>query len=102
VKILVPDMLNQKARALVRLGRQAKAYEALQEARALAVKQNSRRILWAVLADLAELEQDADTRTQLYQEAGEVVAYISGHISDEVLKERFLALSRMQLVNQSI
>ena len=98
VKILVPDMLNQKARALIRLGRPERAYDALLEAKALAEKQESRRILWAVLADLAELEQDADSRTQLYQEAGEVVAYISAHISDEVLKERFLSLPQVQLI----
>jgi len=98
VKILVPDMLNQKARALIRLGRPERAFDALLEAKALAEKQESRRILWAVLADLAELEQDADSRTQLYQEAGEVVAYISAHISDEVLKERFLSLPQVQLI----
>ncbi|MFN2213039.1 MAG: ATP-binding protein [Anaerolineales bacterium] len=87
VKILVPDLLNQKARALIGLGEHDRAYQFLLEGRLMASKQGSRRILWAILLDLAELEKDKKLADEMRAEARQIVSYISAHISDpELLK----------------
>jgi tetratricopeptide (TPR) repeat protein len=96
VKILVPDLLNQKARAQIGLGQDDRAYETLQEAASLARHQNSVRILWALLLDLAELEANSRVAKEMQEEAREIIAAISDNISDPILKEKFLNLPQVQ------
>lgn len=96
IKLLVPDLLNQKARALIGLGQLKEAYPLLQSARTMAMKQDSRRILWAILSDLAELETDSAAVEKYRQEAEEIVSYIAEHISDPQLRKSFLSLPRVQ------
>jgi tetratricopeptide (TPR) repeat protein len=96
VKILMPDILNQKARALTKLERISQAYETLIEAKNLARVQNSRRSLWAVLLDLADIEKDAQSAIEMRDEARSIIAYISDHISDPGLKQKFLDLPRVR------
>lgn len=96
VKLLLPDLLNQKARALIGLGRAEEAYPILVSARSLASKQNSRRILWAILLDLAELEKDESSANEYRQEARQIIAYISEHISDQNLLRSFQNLPRVK------
>jgi predicted ATPase/class 3 adenylate cyclase len=98
IKLLVPDLLNQKARALIGLGLEKDAYPILLSARSLAAAQNSRRILWAILLDLAELEEDRSAAENYRQEAKQIIAYISDHMSDPNLRESFLGLPRVQKV----
>jgi tetratricopeptide (TPR) repeat protein len=95
IKILVPDMLNQKARALIGLNRIAEAYEELEKARALAIEQNCRRIQWAILIDMADIEEDAEKANDLLEEAHQIVDYISEQISDPQLLESFQNLPRV-------
>ena len=96
VHLLVPDLINQKARALIGLNRQEEAYQELLRARDMAKEQNSRRILWAILVDLAEVEQNRTLAEEYIQEALQIIQFISNHISDEKLKESFLSLPRVQ------
>ena len=92
VKILIPDILNQKARALIGMNDSDQAYQVLQEARKLAELQNSRRILWALLVDLADLENDPDKTNELRAEARKIISTISDNISDPELRDKFLNL----------
>jgi len=96
VKILMPDMLNQKARALIGLEQVEQAYDILIEALALARQQKSRRSLWAVLVDLADLEKEPQSADEMREEARGIIAFIGDHISDHGLKEKFLNLPRVQ------
>lgn len=96
VKILVPDLLNQKARALIGSGQFEKAYQELQTARSLAKEQNSRRILWAILLDLADLEKDDIAASEMRKEARQIIQFIGDHISDPSLMEHFHKLPRIQ------
>jgi len=98
IRILVPDLLNQKARALIGLGHTKQAYEELQAARNLAVEQNSRRILWAILLDLAEIESDKDKANEMREEARQIIEFISDHMSDTQLLESFHKLPRVSQV----
>ncbi|MCJ7536852.1 MAG: hypothetical protein MUO57_15090, partial [Anaerolineales bacterium] len=74
---MVPDLLNQKARALIGLKQVEQAYQTLIEARLLATEQNSRRSLWAILLDMADLENDPQTANVLRDEARQIITYIS-------------------------
>jgi tetratricopeptide (TPR) repeat protein len=96
VKILVPDLLNQKARAQVGLGQDDRAYETLQEAVGLARYQDSLRILWALLLDLAELEGNRRAAEELQEEARTVIAAILENISDPSLRQKFLNLPQVK------
>ena len=98
IKILTPDLLNQKARALIGLRRMDEAYQELQAARALAVEQKSKRILWAILADLADLESDQSDAKAYRSEARQIVEYLSDHISDPKISEYFHSLPRVQKI----
>jgi class 3 adenylate cyclase/tetratricopeptide (TPR) repeat protein len=95
IKILVPDLLNQKARALIGLGCIDQAYEELRAARTLATEQNSRRILWAILLDMAEIEKDQGKANEMRDEARQIINFIGDHISDARLLEFFQNLPRV-------
>ncbi|MES0360656.1 MAG: adenylate/guanylate cyclase domain-containing protein [Anaerolineales bacterium] len=99
IKILTPDLLNQKSRALVGLGRNEEAYQDLQAARTLAVEQKSRRILWAILLDLADLEKNQEVAKAYQSEAGQIIEYISDHTSDPRLLEFFHKLPKVQKIH---
>lgn len=99
IKILVPDLLNQKARALIGLGRREDAHQELQTAHSLAEEQKSRRILWAILLDLADLESDQTIAEAYRKEAHQIIDYIAEHISNIELREHFLNLPKLREVN---
>jgi len=99
IKILVPDLLNQKARALIGLGRREDAHQELQTAHSLAEEQKSRRILWAILLDLADLESDQTIAEAYRKEAHKIIDYIAEHISNIELREHFLNLPKLREVN---
>jgi hypothetical protein len=100
VKILMPDMLNQKARALIGLEQGRQAYDTLMQARAIAMEQNSRRSLWALLLDLADLEQDPNSAKEMREQAHQIITYISEHISDPGLRGKFLSLPRVKAAQE--
>ena len=109
-RVFLPDLLHSKGRALLGLGRVEEAHQALLEALAIARQQTSRRSLWLILYDLAQLSatsrksaageassgenlQEINPQAEAYlKEAREVVGYIAAHISDEKLRTSFLNL----------
>ena len=109
-RVFLPDLLHSKGRALLSLGRVEEAHQALLEALVVARQQTSRRSLWLILYDLAQLSAtsrkfvagesssednfwEVNTEADAYlKEAREVVAYIAAHISDEKLRTSFLNL----------
>ena len=101
IKILVPDLLNQKARALVGLDQSEQAYKVLENARTLAIEQNCRRILWAILVDMAAIEPKESVVNELLKEARQIVDYISKNISDPDLLKSFQLIPRVSgLLNE--
>ncbi|UCD97894.1 MAG: AAA family ATPase [Chloroflexota bacterium] len=96
VELLVPDLMNQKARALMGLGDIPQAYRVLQSAYEMAKNQKSRRILWAILLDLAAIEQDDVKGAELYTEAQENIQYICEHLSDPELLASFQENPKIQ------
>ena len=100
IQLMVPDLINQKARALIGLNRREEAYQELLAARDMAEEQKCRRILWAILIDLAEIEVNEALAERYKQEALEIIQFISGKISDEKLRESFHALPKVQKVWQ--
>lgn len=95
-KIMVPDMLNQKARALIGLNFIDDAINELENARQLAVEQNCLRILWAILIDKADITPDEKLANELLKEAREVVVLISEKISEPELLASFQSLPRVR------
>jgi len=100
IQLMVPDLINQKARALIGLNRREEAYQELLAARDMAEEQKCRRILWAILIDLAEIEVNEALAERYKQEALEIIQFISDKISDEKLRESFHALPKVQKVWQ--
>jgi class 3 adenylate cyclase/tetratricopeptide (TPR) repeat protein len=100
IKIMVPDMLNQKARALIGLNQINHAYEELEKARVLAVEQNCHRILWAILEDLADIEDDENKAAELLEEARKEVDFIGEKISDPDLLASFRSLPKVSRLQE--
>jgi class 3 adenylate cyclase/tetratricopeptide (TPR) repeat protein len=96
IRLMLPDLLNQKARALLGLERRDEAIRTLQDALVEARRQTSRRILWAVLVDLAEIEPDEAAAASHRAEAREVIEYILAHSTNQRLRESFLMLPGVQ------
>jgi tetratricopeptide (TPR) repeat protein len=89
VRYLTDDALLLKGRALAGAGRHPEAEELLREARATAVAAGHRRILWEILAALADVVEDDDERVALLAESREIVEAIAGTLGDD-LRKRFL------------
>jgi len=118
-RVFLPDLLHSKGRALLGLGRVEEAHQALLEALAIARQQTSRRSLWLILYDLAQLVstsqkfapgasgsgenlQEINPQAEAYlKEAREVVEYIAAHISDEKLRSLFLNLPEVRGILQN-
>lgn len=89
-----PDALTLQGRASLMAGDWDKAREWLMQARAEAESLGSKRMLWRILAALAECEDLAGNSTEahaLRDQAREIVGFIAAHCPDD-LRESFLAL----------
>lgn len=101
LRFLEPDVLYQKGRALMQLGRRAEAEAALNEGRARAEVMGSRRALWPILAalgDLAALRGDPAQAQARRAEAQAIVEAIASHTPPE-LRALFLARAEIQALN---
>jgi tetratricopeptide (TPR) repeat protein len=92
VFLCIPDILLYKGRALHGFGRREEAFTALLEAYREARTQNSRRILYVILADLAELETDLEQSAKYREEGRQVATFIATNISDPRLRAAFVNL----------
>ena len=83
-----------RGKALVSLGDETLAQKALSEARDIAEENNFRRLLWQILALLAEVkdrEGDAAAADELRAQARRTVDYVAAHAGDDELRAAFLA-----------
>jgi tetratricopeptide (TPR) repeat protein len=97
----LPQKLLLKGRILEGAGRPDKAYPVLQEAHALAAKQQARVVLWQICMQLAEMETvrgNPAAAQALVEEAQTSIAYIADHAGGDELRESFLAMPRVQSV----
>ena len=116
--LLLPDVLQNKARALLGLGRAPEAYQALLRARTVACRQGSRRSLYTILVDLLRAsaalgeplpppevtgeELDVPLSPAVFlAEAREVLEYIVGHISDPGRRAAFLSRPGLREILES-
>jgi tetratricopeptide (TPR) repeat protein len=106
--LLLPDVFQYRARALVVLGRAPEAYQVLLRARGIARSQGSRRSLSSILVDLLQVSSELGeplpapegsveevdqtlTSAGFLAEARQVLEYILAHISDPALRSSFLS-----------
>jgi predicted ATPase/class 3 adenylate cyclase len=95
MRLYLAEILWLKGNAHIALGNWEQAGEALLEARAIAEESNGRRLLWQILATLAEFEDqrgDAAAAAELRVQAREIVDYIADHTGSEKLRASFLVL----------
>jgi hypothetical protein len=94
-------VLHLRARVLRAAGRAEEARAALDDARQVAEGLGSRRTLWPILAELAELEVergDKPAALELRRGAAEIIDYIAEHAGSADLAESFLNQPAVQAV----
>ena len=91
----LPEALFLKGEILFLQGDLQAAKLTLEQARTAAGNLGSRRLLWQIIATLAELESDKELSLGLIAEAREIVGYIANHITREELRESFLRLAAL-------
>jgi tetratricopeptide (TPR) repeat protein len=100
----VPEALYLRGLALMKTNQPEAGEAALREARAEAEALGARRILWPILAALAETEAGRGNTTAaqtLRQQARELIQYIADHCPPE-LRASFLSLPEVRAVPDSI
>jgi hypothetical protein len=80
--------LNGKAHLLN--GEQDLAKSSFEQARLAADANGSRRLLWQILAALAEVESDNGKTAALKAQARQIIQFIAGHIHDDAMRSQFL------------
>lgn len=86
IRWLFVSALLLEARALHALGRLSDAGTVLEQAHEFAARAGSRRLLWQILAqraDIAKARGDAASAAADYAHARELVEYIAAHVPDE-------------------
>lgn len=99
LKLYLPHVLFQRARALHALGRMDEAWQQLEAALAESRAVNGRWSLWQMLelASMMEAERGySSAAQQLRAEAAEVIHYIAEHAAGSGLRESFLDLPRVR------
>jgi len=94
----LPEALLLKGKAHLLQGDLEKAKAALEQARLEAEKLGPRRLLWQVIAPLAELETDPQRSAALKAEARTFVQFIADHITRPDLRASFLASTTVTAV----
>ena len=84
------EVLYLKGMCLLLQGNLQVSRITLEQARTAAKDLGSRRLLWQIIANLAELEPDRAQADSLKAEALEIVDYIANHITRPNLRESFL------------
>jgi tetratricopeptide (TPR) repeat protein len=105
IRLFLPDVLHLRGRVLRAAGRDNDAHAALQDARLEAESLGSRRSLWPILAELAELEADRGNQPaalELRRQAAEVIDYIAEHAGSADLAESFVNQRAIQDVLSAV
>ena len=66
------------------------AISAFEQARLAAETMGSRRLLWQILAALAEIESDSGKSAALKAQAREIIQFIADHIANNEFRALFL------------
>ena len=88
-----PDALYIKGRALLDQNQVTEARETLAAARAEAEALGAKRILWQILAVLAEADEclgNTEEAAAVHAEAGDIIRYLAAQVGEEELRETFL------------
>src|SRR5205085_9119945 len=105
VRLLLADVLHLRGRVLRAAGRENDALAGLKDARLEAESLGSRRILWRILADLAELEArrgGQPAARELRRQAAEIIDYIAEHAGSAELAESFINQPAAQAVLRAV
>jgi tetratricopeptide (TPR) repeat protein len=104
MRYLLPEVRLLQARAHLALGQDDGALAALQTARAEAEALGSRRLLWPILAALAEIASARGQveATSLRQQAREIVNYIAARAPTPALRQSFLASAGVQSLLKAV
>ena len=98
----LPDSGLQQAYALLALDREDEARHSLEMAIEVAAELGARRVQWQILAAMAEIATDRHEAMRLWQEAGEVVAYLADRAPTEALQASFLALPAVRHILETV
>jgi hypothetical protein len=98
MRIFLSEALWLRGEALLGLGQEEAARDALSQARAEAEAIGSRRTLWRILHALSRIEEDPTEAERLRQAAREIVRYIVAHIDEVDLRASFLSLPDVRAV----
>ncbi|MFQ5595789.1 MAG: AAA family ATPase, partial [Anaerolineae bacterium] len=101
VRVYLPKALYLKGQAWLAQGDTDEARDLLSEARAEAKAMGARRILWQILATLAEIEDQRGHGVEaenLRAQAREIVEYIADHAGTPELCASFLSLPHVRAV----
>lgn len=93
--LFLPEHLFLRGQALKGLGRGDEAYNSLEEARAEAQSLHLNRVLWQILAQMADIETTRGNKVKaasLLQQARSVIQAIADNIAQDDLRASFLAL----------
>ena len=77
-------------------GEQDSAKAAFERARLAAEAIGSRRLLWQILAAMADIESDHEKSASLKTQARETIQFIADHITSEELRSSFLKLEAVK------
>jgi tetratricopeptide (TPR) repeat protein len=99
-----PEARLLQGQAHIALGQHDDAWAALQTARAEAEALGSRRLLWPILAALAEIAsaRGQDEASSLRRQAREIVDYIAAHAPTPALRQSFLARAEVQSLLKAV
>jgi tetratricopeptide (TPR) repeat protein len=86
----LPEALFLKGQAHLMNGEHDAAKSAFEQARLAAEAIGSRRLLWQILAALAEVETDSEKSTALKAQVREIIQFIANHISSDEFRSLFL------------
>jgi tetratricopeptide (TPR) repeat protein len=95
------DLYLYQGQALFATKDTEKARSSLLKARSIAEEIGSRRVLWKIIASLAEIEEHAGNSLEaekLWGQAGEIIDYIVDHTGGEENRASFLARTDVQKV----
>jgi len=101
---LLPEKLLLRAQILCAAGQPDVAFEALQEARVLALEQGAQPVSWRICTQLAGMEQARGNETEalaIYNEARAALDVLAAHAGDEKIRALFLALPEVRSVFDS-
>ncbi len=101
LRLALPWVLQQKARALIAQARNDDAYLVLQQARAYAEASKQRPVLWKILSVLAELAAQRDNAAEaltLRAQARAVIDFMAAHTPTADLRASFLAQPAVRAV----